>query len=119
MDAPAIEADGWGSITVGGATFKDGVLGPGVARSWDWNDDGTSHAGMAAAPVEELLDAGATHLLLSTGRQGRLTVPDHVVRLAEDAGATVEVLPTDEAVAAYQRCRAGGEPVGAVLHTTC
>lgn len=119
MDVPMIESDGWGSITVGGATFKDAVLGPGVARSWDWDDDGTSHAGMAAAPVEELLRAGAAHLLLSTGRQGRLSVPDAVVRLAEDGGAIVEVLPTDEAIACYRRRREAGEQVGAVLHTTC
>lgn len=119
VQAPRIEDEGWGRITVEGTTHKDAVLGPGIARGWDWRDDGTSHAGMAAAPVRELVTAGATHLLLSTGRQGRLTVPDEVVAVARDAGAVVEVVRTDEAIAAYRRHREAGRAVGAVLHTTC
>ncbi|HSJ46684.1 MAG TPA: Mth938-like domain-containing protein [Euzebyales bacterium] len=118
--SPKIADHGWGRITVDGRTFKDARLWPGGAGAWDWNETGTGHtAGVQAADVEDLLGHGATHVVLSRGRQGRLGVSRGTTALLEDRGIPHDVLMTDEAIARYEQLRVDGVAVGALIHTTC
>ena len=118
--SPAIDDDGWGTITVEGRTYRDVKLWPGGARAWDWTETGTDHdRGIRPDDVRELLDHGATHVLLSRGRDRRLQVPQTTVELLERSGVTCEVLDTGAAIARYGALRAAGAAVGALLHTTC
>lgn len=110
--SPLIDHDEWGRIDVAGSTYKDVKLWPGGVRAWDWRESGTSHDGVAAADVDEIRDQGATVIIVSTGRRGRLRVPDSI----SDA---VEVLGTREAIERYNELAARGEAVGALIHTTC
>ncbi|MEZ4235141.1 MAG: Mth938-like domain-containing protein [Myxococcota bacterium] len=117
--SPAVTAHAWGRIEVDGRTFKDVKLFPGGARAWDWRETGTRHRpGIQPADVEELVAAGATVVVLSRGVLRALCVPDATVAWLEARGVRVEVLQTDEAVAAYNAL-VGVEPVGALLHSTC
>lgn len=120
MSSPRITADGWGHIAVDGRTFKDAKLWPGGARGWDWTETGTDHdAGVQPADVRELLDHGATHVVLSRGREGRLRVHPDTEALLDESGVSYEILGTGEAIARYEQLRDRGTAVAALIHTTC
>src|ERR671917_181067 len=68
--SPRVTHLSWGRLEVEGvdAPFKDAKLFPGGARAWDWREPGTSHEpGIQPADVEELLERGATTVVLSKG----------------------------------------------------
>lgn len=118
--APRISHLSWGRLEVEGeGTFKDARLYPGGARAWDWNETGTSHSpGIQPADVQELVEKGATTIVLSRGMNERLQVMDETLALLEEKGIAVQVLQTEAAVETYNRLRAE-EPVGALIHSTC
>lgn len=118
--SPRIAAVAWGQIEVDGiGTFKDAKIFPSGAREWDWNETGTAHEpGIQPADVTELLDHGATTIVLSKGMLGRLHVCLQTLQLLEDRQVKVHMLPTAEAVELYnQLC--DREKVGGLFHTTC
>jgi len=117
---PAITGLSWGRLEVdGGESFKDAKVYPGGAREWDWRETGTGHVpGIQPADVEELLDHGATTIILARGILGRLQVRPETLARLEEAGATVHVLKTKEAVRLFNELRTG-EAVGGLFHTTC
>lgn len=103
----------------GHGLFKDAKLYPGGCRDWNWRETGTDHVpGVQPADVEELLQHGATVVVLSSGVYGRLQVCPETLQLLEDRGVTVHVLRTKEAVRIYNECREKG-PAGALIHSTC
>ena len=72
--SPRIAHLSWGRMETGdGRSFKDAKLYPGGARAWDWRETGTHHVpGIQPADVEELLEKGATTVVLSKGIWERL-----------------------------------------------
>ena len=103
----------------GHGTAKDAKLYPGGARAWDWVETGTRHRpGIQPADVAELVEHGATTVILSRGVLRMLGVCPETLRQLEDQGIAVEVLPTPEAVEAYNRL-AATRPVGVLIHSTC
>jgi len=67
---------------------------PGGAREWDWNETGTTHEpGIQPADVAELLDHGATTIVLSQGRLKRLHVCPQTLQLLQERGVRTDVLP--------------------------
>jgi hypothetical protein len=121
MSSPLIQRHAWGRLHVAGRErMRDGKLFPGGARPWDWRETGTRHSpGVQRADVAELLEHGATTLVLSRGVDLMLRVPPELVEWLEDQGLTVHVLQTDLAVARYNALSQAGEAVGALVHTTC
>lgn len=120
QQAPRITNLAWGRLEVeGGCTFKDAKLFPGGAREWDWRETGTSHVpGIQPADVRELLDRGATTVVLSQGVLRRLSVCPETLRLLEERGVRTHVLPTKQAIDLFNDLREK-EPVGGLFHTTC
>ncbi len=119
-DSPRVESLDWGSIDTGAGSFRDAKLWPGGGRNWDWNETGTGHVpGIQPADVEELLDNGARTVVLGRGQQRRLQVMDETIATIEDRGAEAEVLESQRAVERYNELADAGEPVGALIHTTC
>ncbi len=120
MQAPIITGNSWGRIEIDGIDlFKDVKLAPGLARAWDWSETGTRHSpGVQIADVSELVDAGATDIVLSRGRHQRLGVPDDVVEWLRAQGCVVHVLPTDLAIGMYNSLAPLGR-TGALIHSTC
>ena len=117
--SPRVIDISWGRLEVENGPFKDAKLFPGGARAWDWNETGTSHEpGIQPADVEELLERGATAVVLSQGFHGRLGVMPETLRVLEDRGVTAHVRQTDEAVQLYNELRET-EKVGALIHSTC
>ncbi len=119
--SPRITHLSWGRIEVEGAAapYKDVKLFPGGSREWDWSETGTEHSrGIQPADVDELLEHGATVVVLSRGMYERLAVPRETLELLADRGITAHVLQTEKAVALYNEL-AVREPVGGLFHTTC
>lgn len=118
--SPAITDDSWGRVEADGQTFKDVKLWPGGCRGWDWNETGTSHdAGVQPSDVAEVLDHGATHVIIGLGRERRLRVAADTEALLDDRAIACEALATDGAIARYDELRRGGTAVGALIHSTC
>lgn len=118
--SPSVTHLVWGTMRVDGVgTAKDVKLYPGGGRPWDWRETGTGHVpGIQPADVTELLDHGASVVVLSRGMQGRLRVQDETVRLLESRGIQVYVQETSAAVETYNRL-AETEPVAGLFHSTC
>ena len=118
--SPRIVDSGWGRIELeDGRAFKDAKLWPGGGREWDWNETGTGHRpGIQPADVDELLEHGAEVVILTRGRNRRLTVPEETVERVESAGAEAVVLVTGDAIERYNELRES-RPVGGLFHSTC
>ena len=119
VDSPRVTDLAWGRLEVEGSTFKDAKLFPGGARAWDWNETGTNHEpGIQPADVEELLERGATTVVLSKGFHERLGVTSETLRMLEERGVAAHVRQTEEAIRLYNELRET-EKVGALIHSTC
>ena len=117
---PTIHELAWGAVTTAVGTFRDAKLWPGGGRNWDWRETGTQHRpGIQAADLDEVLEHRPAVVILGRGQQGRLEVTDEAYAAVAAAGATVEVLLTEAAVARYNRLAGDGVAVGALIHSTC
>lgn len=118
--SPKILAVSWGHMKIEGlASGKDFKLYPGGGREWDWSETGTRHRpGIQPDDVEELLQHGATAVVLSRGMQLQLQVDPRTLEFLDDRGVTVYVAETTEAVQTYNQL-ATTQPVGGLFHSTC
>jgi hypothetical protein len=119
--SPKITHLSWGRLEVEGrdGPFKDAKLFPGGAREWDWNETGTNHdPGIQPADVEELLEHGATAVVLGKGFYERLQVRRETLRELEERNVIAHVEQTEEAVRLYNEL-SESERVGALIHSTC
>jgi hypothetical protein len=119
--SPKITHLSWGRLEVEGqgSSFKDAKLFPGGAREWDWNETGTDHEpGIQPADVEELLEHGATTVVLGKGFYERLKVRQETLQKLEERNVTAHVEQTEEAVRLYNEL-SESERVGALIHSTC
>lgn len=118
---PRLARVAWGRVELGdGRAFKDAKLFPGGARAWDWSETGTRHVpGVQRADLEEVLERGARVVILSRGMWERLRVPPATLDWLAERGVAAETLETRRAAERYEALRERGEPVGALLHSTC
>jgi len=119
--SPRIKHVSWGRLEVEGKaeSYKDAKLFPGGSCEWNWRETGTSHKpGIQIADVQELLEHGAKVVVLSRGMAECLHVPRETLEFLQQRQITVHVLPTQQAVALYNKL-AQTEPVGGLFHTTC
>jgi len=101
------------------APGKDFKLYPGGGRPWDWRETGTNHdPGIQPEDVAELLDHGATVVVLSRGMELRLQVDPRTLKLLDERGVPVHVAETTQAVQLYNEL-AATQPVGGLFHSTC
>ncbi len=118
--SPRISHISWGRMVVEGVgEGKDFKLYPGGGREWDWRETGTQHdPGIQPADVEELLDKGATVVVLSRGMELALKTRPETTRLLEQRGITVHMKETKEGVDLYNQL-AETQAVGGLFHSTC
>ena len=118
--SPRISHISWGRMVVEGVgEGKDFKLYPGGGREWDWRETGTQHdPGIQPADVEELLDKGATVVVLSRGMELALKTRPETTRLLEQRGITVCIKETKEGVDLYNQL-AETQGVGGLFHSTC
>jgi hypothetical protein len=119
--SPRIKHVSWGQLQVEGEAepYKDAKLFPGGSREWNWRETGTTHnPGIQISDVQELLNHGATVVVLSRGMAECLHVPRETLDFLEQRQIAVHVLSTREAADLYNKL-AENELVGGVFHTTC
>ena len=119
--SPRILDVSWGRMEVEGlGVAKDFKLFPGGGRLWDWSLSGTQHEpGILRRDVDDLLNNGATVVVLSQGNQTLLQVPRSTVEYLEERSIVVHVAPTDEAVRIYNDLAGTDATVGGLFHSTC
>jgi len=110
----------WGRIEIDHERlFKDAKVFPGGAREWDWRETGTAHVpGIQPSDVKELLQHGATTVILAKGVLERLQVCPETLQFLKERGVETYIVQTKEAVALYNRLREK-ERVAGLFHTTC
>jgi hypothetical protein len=110
----------WGRIELeDGSVYKDVKLFPGCARTWDWRETGTSHGnGVQPGDVEELLQHGATVIVIGTGVYEALRIHPDTLKLLKDRTIPVHILQTEKAVEKYNELCAD-TAVGGLFHSTC
>lgn len=121
VSSPHVTHISWGEVIVAGweTPFRDVKLFPGGAREWDWNETGTRHVpGIQPADVQELLDHGASVIVLSKGFQERLELCPGTLQLLAEHRVQTHILQSEEAVKVYNDLRQS-EAVGALIHSTC
>ena len=119
--SPRITHLSWGRMEVEGQDkpFKDAKVFPGGAREWDWKETGTQHMpGIQPADVEELIEHGATEVILSKGVYERLQVCPETLEMLKEKGIATHVLQTEKAVQLYNELREK-KSVGGLFHSTC
>lgn len=119
--SPRISHVSWGRLEVEGEIdrYKDAKLFPGGSCEWNWRETGTSHRpGIQIADLQELLDHGAKVVVLSRGMAECLHVPGETLDFLKKRQIPVHVLPTQHAVALYNKLTET-ELVGGSFHTTC
>ena len=119
-NSPRISHLSWGHVEVEGhPLFKDAKIFPGGAREWDWRETGTRHVpGIQPADVRELIERGATAVVLSSGFWQRLQVCPETLELLAKNDIQVEVLQTEDAMNRVNVLRES-MPVGGLFHSTC
>jgi len=119
--SPRIKHVSWGRLDIEGEAepYKDAKLFPGGSRAWNWRDTGTTHSpGIQIADLQELLDQGAKVVVLSRGMAECLHVPRETLEFLKQRQIAAHVLPTQHAVARYNKL-AQTEWVGGLFNTTC
>jgi hypothetical protein len=92
---------------------------PAARANGNWRETETSHKpGIQIADVQELLEQGAKVVVLSRGMAECLHVPQETLDFLKERQIPVHVLPTQHAVALYNKL-AQTESVGGLFHTTC
>ncbi|CAF3963666.1 unnamed protein product [Adineta steineri] len=105
-------------------SFKDVVLYPGGAESWDWKKNGTRHQpGIHRGDVSELISHDCEIIILSRGMQNMLHTSKEAHRLLEQKGMELNknyfILQSEDAVKLYNQYAERKERVGALIHSTC
>lgn len=122
LSSPRILSSGWGKMEVEFiGSGKDFKLWPGGGRTWDWSEHGTNHyRGVQLGDVAELVERGCRIVILTTGRLGRLKVPQDVVSaLGEKDVDEIIVTTTKKGLKLYQEYAARELAVGGLFHSTC
>jgi hypothetical protein len=118
--SPRIAHLSWGRLEIDdGRSFKDAKLFPGGAREWNWDETGTRHVpGIQPADIEELLDNGATAVVLSKGIQERLQVCPETLEMLRERGVSFHVHQTEQAARVYNELQRSAAVAG-LFHSTC
>ena len=119
--SPVIELLSWGLMQVHGlGAGKDMKMWPGGGRAWDWRETKTEHVpGIQVADIAELIDHGASVIVLSRGMQLVLQTPPETIVWLDQQPVKYHRLETREAAKLYNELAGQGVAVGGLFHSTC
>jgi hypothetical protein len=118
---PRIQATQFGSITIQGQKIENDVIirldGTVKKRNKKLSKRllGTSHR-ISLAEAQHVLDSGARLLIIGTGQRGLVHLGDEAWGFFDEQGCQVRLLPTPEAIQAWNK--AEGKVIG-LFHVTC
>jgi len=116
MQAPTVDSYSFGSIEIDGEKYrKDCILFPDhVFSSW-WRKKGHR---LQTEDLEKVFSEGPDLLVIGTGNNGRMEIPDDTRKAIEARGIEMFEAPTAEAVKKYNTEKDSRHVVGA-FHLTC
>ena len=110
----------WGKIKIDSKTYKDLKVYPNGYRTWDWGETGTRHSpGVQSLDLQELIDNGATTIVISSGMENRLQLPNNTIEYLKKNNITYYYLQSEKAVEMYNQLVGSSDKVGALIHSTC
>jgi len=118
---PRIDGTRFGSITIEGKTYRRDVLirlsGAIKKRKKKLSKAvyGTSHV-VSLEEAQHVYQEGAERLIIGTGQSGLVELSDGAAETFRRAGCRVELLPTPQAIEAWNE--AEGAVIG-LFHVTC
>jgi glucokinase len=121
VEYPRIESVEFGSVTVGGKTWNRDIhiRANGKVKKrkkkWGRKDHGTSHI-IGPRELKKALKKGAEVLIIGEGFDGMLRLADEGREMLDQRGVRWQILPTPEAVEAWQQTD-GRKAL--ILHVTC
>ncbi|MFQ5795674.1 MAG: Mth938-like domain-containing protein [Candidatus Bipolaricaulia bacterium] len=113
-----IDSYRFGSIVIDGKPYRSDVMiyGDQVKSDW-WRKEGHR---LHLEDLDWVLSRGPKVLVIGTGANGRMVVPESVKAELESRGIEMIVEPTGEAYKTYNRLRGSNDTnVAAALHLTC
>ena len=116
MSAPQIESYQFGRMVVDGETHTDDLilLPDRVIAGW-WRDQGHS---LSANDLEDVFEASPDVLVVGTGANGVMDVPQETRETVREAGIELKIAQTGEAWRLYNDLRDERDTAGA-FHLTC
>jgi len=111
-----IEEYRFGRFSFGGKEYTSDVIIHGDhVTSW-WRVTGHS---VAREDIEKLVSKKPATIVIGTGANGLMKVPEATRRFIEDNGIQLVVQETGKAVQTFNRLRAEGADVAIAMHLTC
>ena len=109
-----INSYSFGNIKVNGQNFSSDLIifNNRIKKNW-WRKEGHH---LHKQDLKEVIDYNPDILIIGTGKQGVMTVPQSLINFLEERNITVKVNRTDKAVALFNK--AEGRKAAA-LHLTC
>ncbi|HKK15193.1 MAG TPA: Mth938-like domain-containing protein, partial [Gammaproteobacteria bacterium] len=119
--SPLITHLSWGNMTIEDVgSGKDFKLWPGGGRPWDWNETGTRHMpGIQPTDIEELLEHGAEHIVLSRGMLLALQTCPETRSYLRSRNIRCQIAETRKARDIYNQLAGEHVAVGGLFHSTC
>lgn len=112
----------WGKIIVNGIEYNQIlIIGSKIEeREYDRLKSlfGTSHK-IGDWEIKKLFSGSPEIILIGTGWDGVLEVPDEIIKQAKKLNKKLEILKSEEAIRKYNELVKDGERVNALIHTTC
>ena len=118
---PKIDDTQFGSMTISGEVHEHDVVirldGRVEKRKKKLSKAiyGTSHR-LSLEEAKHILDAGAKRLIVGTGQTGLLELSEEAAAFFKRKGCSVELLPTPQAVVAWNAAKGG---TMGLFHVTC
>ena len=112
-----IDSYAFGRMVVDGEAYTNDllVLPGGVQPDW-WREHGHS---IYEGDLEDVIDTRPDVLVIGTGAQGLMTVPEETWEALSVAGIETVIEKTGQAVATYNRLVEEGRNVAGAFHLTC
>lgn len=113
-----VEDYAFGRITIDGHAYSKDVLvlpGRGVHSPW-WRREGHN---LAPEDLTDVLADPPETLVIGTGHNGNMAVPEQTLAALRDCGVEPWVGRTGEAVAELNRLQERSSRIAAALHLTC
>lgn len=111
-----IEGYTFGRFSVGSTEYTSDVIIHGErVTSW-WRTAGHS---VAREDIETLVSEKPAVIVIGTGANGLMRVPQETRQFIEDSGIRLVVEETAKAVQSFNRLRAEGVDVAIAMHLTC
>jgi hypothetical protein len=116
MSAPHIESYHFGEMVVDGEAYTDDLilLSDRVIPGW-WRDEGHR---LQVQDLEDVFDARPEILVVGTGANGVMTVPEETQQAVRKAGIELRVTRTGDAWHTYNELQDDHSVAGA-FHLTC